>query len=61
MNQPTKTIERAKMEVKALLKRYRVSWDDIAPDRDKEIWESVRPLAKRVRKTLFRKTYSSAK
>ena len=53
------SIERAKNEVKKVLGKYRVSWDDIAPDRDESIWEGIRPLAKKIRKDVFQKTYPS--
>lgn len=53
------TIERAKSEVKKVLGRYRVSWDDVAPDRDESIWEEVRPIAKKVRRDILLKTYPS--
>lgn len=55
----TTTIERAKNEVKKVLGRYRVTWDDVAPDRDESIWQEARPVAKKVRKSIFQKTYPS--
>jgi len=54
-----KTVEKARREVEAVLRRYRVRWEEVAPDRDEEIWKSVRPAAKRIRKDLFRKSYPS--
>ncbi len=59
MSAPTRTIEQAKNEIKAVLRRYRLSWEDVAPDRDAEIWRELRPVAKKVREELFRKTYPS--
>lgn len=55
----TRTIERAKSEVKKVLGRYRVSWDDIAPDRDESIWQEIRPIAKKARRDIFQKAYPS--
>lgn len=57
----TKTIQRAKNEIKAVLKRYSLTWSEIAPDVDKEIWQTLRPTAKKIRKALFEKAYSSLK
>lgn len=57
----TKTIQRAKNEIQAVLKRYSLSWSEIAPDIDREIWQTLRPTARKVRKTLFEKNYPSLK
>ncbi len=54
-----KTIQQARTEIRAVLRRYRVSWNDVVPDRDMELWRTVRPVAKEVRKVLFRKAYPS--
>ncbi|MEK7078085.1 MAG: hypothetical protein AAB911_00800 [Patescibacteria group bacterium] len=61
MQTSTKTIGIAKQEVQNILKRYRLGWKDVAPDQDALIWQKVKPLAKKVRRGLFRKIYSSLK
>ncbi len=52
-----KTINRAKQEIKEVLRRYRVRWEEVVPDRDESIWEEIKPFAKQVRRELFRKGY----
>ncbi|MEK7586499.1 MAG: hypothetical protein AAB453_01365 [Patescibacteria group bacterium] len=47
----------ARREIATVLRRYRLAWDEVAPDRDNLIWKKVKPLAKKVRKEIFRKTY----
>ena len=59
MAMATTTLEQAKNEIKAVLKRYRLSWDEVAPDRDEQIWKELRPTVKKIRKELFRKAYPS--
>ena len=55
-----KTIDRAKQEIKEVLRRYRVRWEEVVPDRDESIWEEVKPFAKQVRRGLLRKRYPAS-
>jgi hypothetical protein len=55
------TINRAKQEIKEVLRRYRVRWEEVVPDRDESNWEEVKPFIKEIRRELFRKRYSSQK
>lgn len=52
------TINRAKQEIKEILRHYRVRWEEVVPDKDESIWEEAKPFAKQVRRELFRKRYS---
>lgn len=52
-----KTIDQAKQEIKEVLRRYRVRWEEVVPDRDESIWEEVKPFAKQARQGLLRKHY----
>lgn len=54
-----RTIKQARNEIKAVLKRYRLSWAEVAPDIDEELWKELRPTAKKIRQDLFRKNYPS--
>lgn len=55
----TKIIEQAQNEIKAVLKRYRLTWSQVVPDIDEQIWQELRPTAQKIRKQLFKKYYSS--
>lgn len=55
----TKTIEAAREEVRRVLRRYGVRWEDVAPDKDQEIWEKIAPSARRTRKKIFKEFYPS--
>lgn len=57
MNTATNTIQTAQKEIKAVLKRYRLNWQDVAPDIDEQIWAKMAPTAKKIRGQIFRKTY----
>ena len=54
-----KPITQARREITSVLRRYRLGWEEVAPDRDDLIWKKIKPLARRVRKELFRKSYPS--
>ncbi|MEK7621700.1 MAG: hypothetical protein AAB415_00820 [Patescibacteria group bacterium] len=54
-----KPILQARREIATVLRRYRLGWEEVAPDRDYLIWKKLKPLAKRVRKELFRQSYPS--
>ena len=51
------TILQAKKEIESVLTRYGLSWREIAPDIDEEIWRKVAPEAKRIRNDIFREKY----
>lgn len=57
MNTAINTIQTAQKEIKAVLKRYRLNWQDVAPDTDEQIWAKIEPTAKKIRQQLFKKTY----
>jgi len=63
MSNASSTIEKpiiqARREITSVLRRYRLEWEEVVPDRDDLIWKKIKPLAKKVRKELFRKTYPS--
>ncbi len=54
-----KPILQARREIATVLRRYQLQWEEVAPDRDDLIWKKIKPLAKKVRKELFRKSYPS--
>mgnify|MGYP001578882595 CR=1 FL=1 len=54
-----KPITQARREIALVLRRYRLGWEEVAPDRDSLVWKKVKPLAKKIRKELFRKSYPS--
>ena len=55
------TIVRARREINAVLKRYRINWEDIAPDKDRDalLWQKTEPTARVTRRKLFQKRYPS--
>jgi hypothetical protein len=59
LNTIEKPITQARREIATVLRRYRLGWEEVAPDQDILIWKKVKPLAKKIRKELFRKSYPS--
>ena len=57
LNTVEKPVIRARREIASVLRRYQLAWEEVAPDRDDLIWEKIKPLAKKVRKELFQKSY----
>ena len=55
----TKTLTKARREIETVLSRYRLDWEDIAPDADEAIWRKFASAARRVRRELFRERYPS--
>lgn len=49
--------QQAKREITDVLRRYRVSWLDVMPDIDEEIWKKLEPAMKNIRRKLFRERY----
>ena len=56
-NSATTAIVSARNEVARILRRYGLSWFDVAPDLDEQIWNRVEPVAREIRKNLFRTRY----
>ncbi|MEK7208895.1 MAG: hypothetical protein AAB677_01395 [Patescibacteria group bacterium] len=54
-----KPITQARREIASVLRRYRLEWEEVAPDRDDLVWKKIKPFAKKIRKELFRKSYPS--
>lgn len=57
---PTLTTDKkqtAQKEISSVLKRYSLTWQDVIPDTDENLWRDLKPLSKKIRKKLFRKVY----
>ena len=59
LNTIEKPIIQARREITSVLRRYRLGWEEVVPDRDTLVWKKIKPLAKKVRKELFRNSYPS--
>jgi len=55
----TNTVETARREIRGVLRRYRLRWEDVAPDPDEMLWKQLKPSLKRIRRGLFRERYPS--
>lgn len=55
----TRSIEAAREEIRGVLRRYRLRWEDVVGnvDMDEAIWMRLQPTAKQVRKNIFRTSY----
>ena len=57
MSVETPVREAARKEIFRVLRRYRLGWEDVAPDVDEKNWTRIAPVARKIRKMLFQERY----